>query len=71
MASRANLCVIPIQDYMGYDNTCRMNKPSTVGINWKWRLKSGELTEDLQKEIRAITRRYGRLGWQWDERLDG
>ena len=71
MASRANLCVIPIQDYMGYDNTCRMNKPSTVGINWKWRLKSGELTEDLQKQIRAITRRYGRLGWQWDERLDG
>ena len=71
MASRSNLCVIPIQDYMGYDNTCRMNKPSTVGINWKWRLKSGELTEDLQKEIRAITRRYGRLGWQWDERLDG
>ena len=71
MASRANLCDIPIQDYMGYDNTCRMNKPSTVGINWKWRLKSGELTEDLQKEIRAITRRYGRLGWQWDERLDG
>ena len=71
MASRANLCVIPIEDYMGYDNTCRMNKPSTVGINWKWRLKSGELTEDLQKEIRAITRRYGRLGWQWDERLDG
>ena len=71
MASRANLCVIPIQDYMGYDNTCRMNKPSTVGINWKWRLKSGELTEDLQKEIRAITRRYGRHGWQWDERLDG
>ena len=71
MASRASLCVIPMQDYMGYDNTCRMNQPSTVGINWKWRLKEGELTEELKREIRGIARRYGRLAWQWDDRLDG
>ena len=70
MASRASLCVIPMQDYMGYDNTCRMNQPSTVGINWKWRLKEGELTEELKREIRGIARRYGRLAWQWDDRLD-
>ena len=56
---------------MGYDNTCRMNQPSTVGINWKWRLKEGELTEELKREIRGIARRYGRLAWQWDDRLDG
>ena len=71
MASRASLCVIPMQDYMGYDNTCRMNQPSTVGINWKWRLKEGELTAGLKREIRGIARRYGRLAWQWDDRLDG
>ena len=70
MASHASLCVIPMQDYMGYDNTCRMNQPSTVGINWKWRLKEGELTEELKREIRGIARRYGRLAWQWDDRLD-
>lgn len=71
MASHASLCVIPMQDYMGYDNTCRMNQPSTVGINWKWRLKEGDLTEELKREIRGIARRYGRLAWQWDDRLDG
>ena len=71
MASHASLCVIPMQDYMGYDNTCRMNQPSTVGINWKWRLKEGDLTEELKREIRGIVRRYGRLAWQWDDRLDG
>ncbi|MGN0158486.1 MAG: 4-alpha-glucanotransferase [Brotaphodocola sp.] len=60
MRSRANLCVVPIQDYFGYDNTCRMNTPSTVGENWKWRLKEGELTDQLQEEIRAMTLRYGR-----------
>lgn len=61
MASRAGLCIIPMQDYMGYDNSARINHPSTVGENWKWRLKSGELTDDLKKEVYSITKRYGRL----------
>lgn len=39
MRSKAALCVIPMQDYLGLDNHYRMNKPSTVGENWKWRLK--------------------------------
>lgn len=63
MRSRANLCVVPMQDYLGYDNKCRMNTPSTVGENWKWRLTEEELTEELQKEIKEITLRYGRNNW--------
>ncbi|MCI6887662.1 MAG: 4-alpha-glucanotransferase [Lachnospiraceae bacterium] len=63
MRSRANLCVIPMQDYLGYDNSCRMNTPSTVGENWKWRLKTGELTEELQQKIHEVTLRYGRKNW--------
>lgn len=70
MESRASWCIIPMQDYLGRDNKCRMNRPSTVGENWKWRLKEGELTSELKKEIRGVTRRYGRLGWQWDNALD-
>ena len=65
MRSRAKLCVIPMQDYLGYDNSSRMNKPSTVGTNWKWRITREELTEELQKEIYDTARRYGRLGKQW------
>ena len=61
MRSKAALCVIPMQDYLGLDNHYRMNKPSTVGENWKWRLKKGELTEELKAEIWGMTRRYGRL----------
>lgn len=38
MRSSAKLCVIPMQDYMGLDNSSRMNQPSTVGKNWKWRI---------------------------------
>ncbi len=67
MRSRARLCVIPMQDYLGYDNSCRMNKPSTVGTNWKWRITREELTRELQEEIYDTARRFGRLGWQWRE----
>ena len=63
MRSRAQLCMVPMQDYMGLDNRCRMNQPSTVGINWKWRLRDGDLTEELQKDIYAVTLRYGRMNW--------
>ncbi len=67
MRSRARLCVIPMQDYLGYDNSCRMNKPSTVGTNWKWRITREELTRELQEELYDTARRFGRLGWQWRE----
>ncbi len=63
MRSSAKTCIIPLQDYLGYDNTCRINKPSTVGINWRWRLTERELTKELQKEILAVTKRYGRMNW--------
>ena len=39
MSSVAKWCIIPIQDYLGLDNTCRTNKPSTLGCNWHWRAK--------------------------------
>ena len=60
MGSVSKLCVIPIQDYLGYDNSARINKPSTIGTNWKWRLKKGEITEELLKRIRDLTMWYGR-----------
>ncbi len=64
MRSSARVCIIPMQDYLGYGNECRMNKPSTVGINWKWRLTEDELTDELKKKLYEMARRYGRLIWQ-------
>lgn len=60
LRSRAKICVIPMQDYLGLDNQSRMNKPSTVGTNWLWRITKADLTEDLQKKIQLIITRYGR-----------
>ena len=67
MRSAAKLCVIPMQDYLGLDNRYRMNTPSTVGTNWKWRIRKNQLSVRLQKEIHGIALRYGRMNWIEDE----
>ena len=63
MGSVARMCIIPIQDYFGYNNQARMNRPSTLGINWKWRLKPGEITDRLLAQIEDVTALYGRKAW--------
>ena len=63
MRSAARTCIIPMQDYLGRDNRCRMNTPSTVGKNWRWRLQEHDLTATLQQEILQTTKRYGRMNW--------
>ena len=63
MRSCAKYCIIPMQDYLGLDNSCRMNTPSTVGTNWRWRMKEGALTQELCQEILQNTKRYGRMNW--------
>ena len=60
MRSVAKLCVIPMQDIFGYGNETRMNTPSTMGNNWKWRLLPGEFSQEVRGKFAAITKRYGR-----------
>ena len=64
LRSAAATCIIPMQDWLGLDNSARINKPSTVGKNWRWRLKKTQLTKKLQKEICRMTTRYGRMNWE-------
>ena len=63
LRSAAATCIIPMQDWLGLDNSARINQPSTVGQNWRWRLKKTQLTKKLQKEIGQMTTRYGRKNW--------
>ena len=63
MLSNADTCIIPIQDYLGLGNECRMNQPSTVGKNWRWRLKKNQVTDKLGEEMLALAKRYGRANW--------
>lgn len=61
LASVADLAVIPIQDYLCLGGEARVNKPSTLGNNWKWRLTKGQITDDLLARMKRVTKLYGRL----------
>ncbi len=60
LSSAANTCIIPLQDYLGLGNEARINRPSTIGGNWVWRYLPSDLTADLAKDIKALSRLYGR-----------
>ena len=47
MSSVADLAIIPMQDYLGLGSEARINIPSTLGINWKWRMGNGDLQREL------------------------
>ncbi len=69
MRSAAKTCIIPMQDYLGLGKESRINQPSTVGKNWRWRVTEEQLSEELQQEILATTKRYGRMNWEIEKLL--
>jgi 4-alpha-glucanotransferase len=60
MASVADLCIVPVQDYLGLSKTARMNTPSTMEGNWRWRLLPGRLTNTMADEILDLVVTYKR-----------
>ena len=60
LSSCADTAIIPMQDYLGLGSEARINIPSTLGINWKWRMGNGDFTKELAGRIRSMTKLYGR-----------
>ena len=60
LGSVAKIAIIPMQDYIGLGSEARINVPSTLGINWKWRMKNEDLPEKLLEEIKRINQIYKR-----------
>lgn len=60
-ASAADLTVIQAQDLLGLGSASRMNIPSTVGNNWRWRALPGSFTPELAQKLRHFMKLYGRL----------
>ena len=50
-----------MQDYLGLGKEARINTPSTLGTNWKWRMAEGALSEELAARIYEMTKTYARL----------
>ena len=65
MSSTADLFVSQVQDWLELGSEARINTPGTPAGNWQWRLVKGELTPALAKEIKAMTKLYGRLRDPW------
>lgn len=60
LASVSDTCIIPIQDYLGLGTEARINIPSTLGTNWKWRMLPGQFTGELAAKMSDMTKLYGR-----------
>ncbi|MFP4187170.1 MAG: 4-alpha-glucanotransferase [Acholeplasmataceae bacterium] len=60
LLSVSDTAIIPIQDYLNLGEEGRMNHPSTLGNNWRWRLVESDLTTGVKKKIRYFTELYGR-----------
>ena len=61
LASVSDTAIVPMQDYLELGGEARMNMPSTLGTNWKWRLVSEQINDELAKKIYSWTKLYGRL----------
>ena len=65
MSSVADLFVVQMQDYLGLGADCRMNTPGSLGGNWQWRLRKGQIDPALAKRIGETARIYGRSERAW------
>jgi 4-alpha-glucanotransferase len=62
LQSRASLAVVPAQDVLGLGSDAQMNRPGTAEGNWQWRLKRGQLTDELAGRLRGAATAAGRAG---------
>ena len=61
MSSRANLAMVPMQDYLELTNEQgRMNIPSIAQGNWSWRLDADYATAELIQKIHSFTTAHNR-----------
>jgi 4-alpha-glucanotransferase len=60
LASKADLCILPLQDVLGLGAKARMNHPSQALHNWEWRTTSAQLKSARLAELGALTVKFNR-----------
>ncbi len=65
--SVADLCIIPLADYLCRGREARLNTPGTDEGNWQWRLLPHTLSDDLAASIRGLTEVYSRIPKEKEE----
>ena len=59
-SSVSDLAIAIMQDFLDLGNETRINMPSTLGNNWKWRISEGIYDDELAEKIYRYTKMYGR-----------
>jgi 4-alpha-glucanotransferase len=59
--SVASLSVVPLQDVLGLGSEARLNTPSVLEGNFRWRYQSGSLTRALTEKLAALAAVTDRL----------
>lgn len=59
-SSVADRAIAQIQDVLQLGTEARMNIPSTLGENWKFRIEEGALTGELAEKLNRLTKIYNR-----------
>jgi len=59
-ASKAVYAIAPMQDILNLNNEARMNFPSTIGDNWRWRMVEGMLADEKRGRLGELNYLYSR-----------
>lgn len=59
--SVASVVIFQAQDILKLDNWARMNTPGTVGSNWRWRMRPGELNQGHADHLAWLVDTFGRF----------
>ena len=60
MGSVSRLAIVPMQDLLSLDGKARMNRPSTLGWNWTWRMLPDQIDNTVREKWSTMNRRYAR-----------
>ena len=60
-SSVADMAIVPMQDILGLGSEARINTPSTIGENWKWRATADQIANSIAKKLRKCMKMYARL----------
>lgn len=60
-SSVADTTIVPFADLLGLDSCARINTPSTIGQNWRWRATDEMISARLAHKLYKYMLMYGRL----------
>jgi 4-alpha-glucanotransferase len=60
-SSVAEMAIVPMQDLIGLGSEARINTPSTIGNNWKWRATKDQINHHLAKKLHHCMHMYARI----------